>query len=167
MDIRMSVARANRITNPRLLDALKNPLVQRVTEAVRRCEKGGDRRENLINGRYVWPRYVVELYSELQLHGATDADICAVGEALRDAAYMTVHVGTAAITASVPQLLAKDKALEGEINELAMRLQENPNSVGDHERLVQLLQRERDATEQARLAVLQRVVALRSGVTVQ
>jgi hypothetical protein len=167
MDIRMAISKANRITNPRLLAAMRDPRVARITEAVRRCDKGGNRREQLINGRYVWPPHVVALYDELKLFGATDAEIMAVGDALRDAAYLTVLVGTGAIKESFPRLLANDKAIEGEINQIAMRLQENPNSVAELQRLVLLLARERDATEHARLAALQRVSQLEQGGRVQ
>lgn len=158
MDTRMAFGRANRISDPRLLAALPDPRVTRIQAAYRACKPGtGERRENVMYGRTVYPRAYVESLDALR--GTNDpAKLIAIGDAFRDAAYVTALGHSAAD--DLGDRLADDKAIEGEINQLIATLHHNPKSIGQLRRIAELLGRERDATEIARLATIQRIAGL-------
>lgn len=119
----MSTKKANRISDPRLLAALKDPRVEAIEAAVRACDAAGNRREQLINGRYVWPRYYVAILDELRLYGVPAEQIAAVGDAMRDAAYETA---LSQPTESTGELLALEAIAEGEANRDTAKLIDAP-----------------------------------------
>lgn len=150
--------RANAIRDERLLAALPDPRVTRIQDTVRACNPGlGERRENLMYGRTVYPRHYVELLDSLSATNEP-AKLIAIGDAFRDAAYVTA-LGFQE-TDDVGERIADDKAIEGEINQLVATLYQDPKSIGRLRRIAELLGRERDATEVARLAVVQRIAGL-------
>jgi hypothetical protein len=124
MDIRMSIGRANRITNPRLLAAMRDPRVDAIEAAFRACDAAGHRREQLINGRYAWPRHYVAILDELKLHRVPAEQIMAIGDAMRDAAYQAAD---ALPTESVGEVFALEAVAEGEANRDTAHLIDAPH----------------------------------------
>jgi hypothetical protein len=124
MDMRPRPSRPNRIENPRLLAASKDPRIAAIEEAVRHCNPSGVRRENWMYGRTVLPKVYVALLEELSFGAATPEQIMALGDAMRDAAYSTARDERA--PDSVADCLALEAVIEGEANRDVMKLLDNP-----------------------------------------
>jgi hypothetical protein len=101
--------------------------VEGIQAAVAACDAAGRRRLHLANGEYAWPRNLVALLDEMKVHGVPDAQILAVGDALRDAAYKTVYVGTGEPTATAGEAFALEAVAEGEANRDVARLIDAPH----------------------------------------
>jgi hypothetical protein len=113
----MSSNGSNRISNPRLLAALRDPGVDLIEEAARKCDAAGHRRANLIASRVKWPKFYMELLDEMRLHGVPDAQILEFCECVAEAGRQRVY-GTADVpVASVSEAFAKDAEAEAEVRQ--------------------------------------------------
>jgi hypothetical protein len=121
----MGITRANRVSDPRLLAALRDPRVEGIEEAIRRMDPSGHRRENAIAGRYRYIARAVMLMDEAKLAGVPAEQILALGDAFRDAAYATVYDG-APVRESIGDVLAMESVAEGEANRDTAKLLDDP-----------------------------------------
>lgn len=122
---------ANRISNPRLLQALRDPEIDLIVEAARRMPAAGHRRANLIaeNGdRVRWVRAYLELLDEARLAGVPDIEIAKFVETVAEAGRQRVYVGTAAPKESVGEVLAEEAVAECAANQDAARLVDEPHN---------------------------------------
>lgn len=151
----------NKITAPRLLAALPDPRVVGIQEAVRRCSAFPSFvRENVMYGRTLWPAHLVAAVDDLVMKGATTEQIMALGDALRDACYVSVLVGTQLPEESVADALAREAVIEGEANRDAMKLLENPRDPSRLRALARSLGTERDITDVTRRRVVAEIHVL-------
>ena len=129
MDMRMSVSNANRITNPRLLKALRDPGVDLIVEAARRLPATGHRRANLIadeGQRMRWVRAYLAIVDEA-LGAATDVEVLAFVEAVAEAGRQRVYVGTGMPAESVGEALALEAVAESDANRDTAKLIDAPH----------------------------------------
>lgn len=111
--------RANRITNPRLLQAMRDPGIDLIVEAARQMPRTGYRRANLIadqGERMRWVKAYLAVIDEAILYGVSDADVLRFVEAVAEAGRQRVYVGTSAPAESVGEALALEAMAEGEAN---------------------------------------------------
>jgi hypothetical protein len=122
----MSTHRANRISDPRLLQAMRDPGVEMIERAARTCHAAGHRRANLIAGRMQWPKAFVSLVDELILDGVPSLEILVFCEAVAEAGRQRVYQGTGIPSESVGEALALESIAEGEANRDAAKLIDSP-----------------------------------------
>lgn len=124
------IGNANRITNPRLLQALRDPEVDLIVEAARRMPASGNRRANLIaeNGdRVRWVRAFLELVDEARLRGVPDVEIAKFVEVVAEAGRQRAY-GNSIPRESIGEVLAEEAAAECAANQDAARLLDEPNN---------------------------------------
>jgi hypothetical protein len=147
----MSIGKANRITNPRLLAALRDEGVETILSSARRMDACGNRRANLIAGRNPWPIQFLAQIDEAALSGVPREDVLRFIDDVRDAARMRVLAGNAAPKESVGEVLALEAIAEGEANRDAAKLIDAPHdpmrkrslfrSLAHHANLIDLAKR--------------------------
>jgi hypothetical protein len=128
-EIRASVARqSNRITNPRLLAAAKDPGYEMIVEAARRMPSAGHRRANLIaaDQRTRWAKAYLEFIDEARLFGTSDVEILAFCEAVAEAGRQCVYVGTGIPQETVGEALALEAVAEADANRDTAKLIDAP-----------------------------------------
>jgi flavin-dependent dehydrogenase len=87
-----------------------------IQAAVAACDAAGRRRLHVANGEYAWPKNFVALLDEMRLNSVPDEQLLLVGDAMRDAAYSTVYVGTGIPTEMAGAAAAAESIAEGEAN---------------------------------------------------
>jgi hypothetical protein len=113
--MRIQTKRANRVTNPRLLHALRDPGVDLIVEAARRLPATGNRRANLIadNGdRMKWVKAYLEFIREARLHQVPDVELQHFIDAVAEAGRQLLG----APQASISEALALEAVAEGAAN---------------------------------------------------
>ena len=121
--------RANRITNPRLLRAMRDPGVDLIVEAARQMPRTGYRRANLIadqGERMRWVKAYLAFIDESILYGVSDTDTLRFVEAVAEAGRQRVYTGTGAPSESVGEALALEAVAEGEANRDTAKLLDAP-----------------------------------------
>lgn len=122
----MSTTRANRISDPRLLMALRDPGVEMIENAARQCHAAGHRRANLIAGRMMWPRHYLAVVDEAILYSVPSTEVLAFIEAVAEAARQRVYQGTGIPQESVGEALALEAVAEGDANRDTAKLVDGP-----------------------------------------
>lgn len=148
------IVRANGITNPRLVAALRDPRVDAIESAVRACDARGSRREELMAGRLKWPKYICELADELALAGATSDQIKNVGEAICDVFRQSAMSGEAVPQESLGEALAAEAMAECEANQVQARLVDESRNPTLRETLLFKFRRHRRQIERVETVIL-------------
>ena len=118
----------NGISAPRLLAAIQDPRVHGLLCAVSKCAAAGNRRENLMAGRYAWQRHLVALLDELVLYQCPPDQILTIETAVRDAIRLTLYAGNAAPRESLGVALSRESLAESSANSLSNLLIDDPQS---------------------------------------
>lgn len=134
--------KANRITNPRLLNALRDVGVELIAEAARRMQASGHRRANLIaeNGhRTKWPKHFLDCIREARLHGTPNAEVLTFIEEVASAGRREVYEGAPAPKETIGEGLALEADAECEANKATALLVDEPHCPTRRHRLLQAL----------------------------
>lgn len=170
MGTRMVRQRTNRKSGGKLSAGsrarMRDERIHGLQKALAACAAAGNRRDNLIAGRYAWPKYFVALLDELVFHRVPTVEILGIETALRDAVRRTVFVGTSAPKDALGEALARESLAEGIANSESNKLLDDPDCTVRLRQLDQALAIHEAEIARARMVIARDLAILNSAETV-